>query len=34
MDGLGTPDVFRQVVLEDIALAAPREVFEPMERGY
>ena len=30
----GTPDVFRQVVLEDIALAAPREVFEPMGRGY
>jgi len=32
----GTPDVFRQVVLEDIALTAPQRfgALEPMGRGY
>ena len=30
----GTPDVFRQVVLEDIALTAQRGVFEPMGKGH
>ena len=29
----GTPEVFRQVVLEDIALTAQREVLKPMGRG-